>query len=162
VPLPRRLLDEGQVQVPGLDPALEHGALGHGQVQVHPRVLLAEVAQDAGHRGQGQVVGDPEPEPAGQPGAGEVTHRLLVRGQDLTGESGHGLAVHGQRDAAGVPDEQRPPHGVLQLADVLTDRGLPETQAGRGPREAERLGHRQKGAQQFRVVHHVAFHCKSQ
>jgi hypothetical protein len=148
--------------VTGFDAAEQVGALGDGQLEVDPRVELAEVAQDPRQRGEGQVVGHPEPQPAAQLRAGEVPGRLLVRGQDGPGEPGHRFAVRGQRHRPGVPHEQRSPDRHLEFADMLTHRRLPDAQPLGRLGEAERLRHRQERPELVRVVHRCTSHYATQ
>jgi hypothetical protein len=77
---------------------------------------------------------------------------LVVRGQNGPGEPGHRLAVRGQRHGPGVAHEQRPADGLLELADVLAHRRLPDAEPYGRLGEAQRLRHGQEGPQLFGVV----------
>ena len=148
-----RVLEERHVEVPGLDPAVQLRALRDREREPDPRIQLLELAEDLRQGGQGEVVRHPHTQPAGQSRPGEVTRCLVVGGEDRPGEPGHRLAVGRQRDHPGVPDEQRPPDCLLQLADVDADRRLSYAERGGCPGEAQRLADREKAAQLLWVVH---------
>jgi len=68
-------------------------------------------------------------------------------------EFDHGLSVGRHRDRMGIADEQPASGLLLQLADVLADRRLPQAEALGGPGETPGLGDRQEGLKQDRIQH---------
>ena len=70
-----------------------------------------------------------------------------MRGEDAAGEPGHGIAVVGQAYIPGIPGNQHPLGGGLQLADVLADGGLGQAEALGGLGETQGFGHGQERAE---------------
>ena len=73
--------------------------------------------------------------------------------KEAAGEFDHGLSVRRHRHRMGIADEQPASGFLLQLADVLADRGLAQAQPLGGSGEAPGLGHREEGLKQDRIQH---------
>jgi hypothetical protein len=86
------LADE-HVELVSLQALMQQAALVDRQIEVNERVVPAEVVQDLGQAGQGEVVGDADTEPPARPGSAEVRGRLLESAEDVTRESDHRFAV---------------------------------------------------------------------
>ncbi|OEI70111.1 hypothetical protein Cus16_0735 [Curtobacterium sp. ER1/6] len=76
-----------------------------------------------------------------------------MRREDRPRETGHGVAVVGERDPAGVPGDEGAGDRRLEPPDVLRDRRLADAEALTGEREAAGLGDREERAEQDRVEH---------
>ncbi|VXA94999.1 hypothetical protein CURTO8I2_130003 [Curtobacterium sp. 8I-2] len=151
--LPRRLLDEHQVELTGVHPPEQRRRLVHRELEVHLRVQPPEVPQDPGQLGDGEVVRSAEPEPSAGGRAGEVGVGGGVCGEDRPREPRHRVPVVGERDATGVPGDQGACHRGLQTPDVLRHRRLADAEPGAGLREAAGLRHGKERLQQDRIEH---------
>jgi hypothetical protein len=150
--LAARALADEHIELVALQALVQQAALVDRQVEFDERVVPAEVAQDLRQPGEGEVVRDADAEPPARPGSAEVRGRLLAGGEDVARESGHRLAVGGQRHRVRVPQHERPADLVLQAAYVLADGGLLDAEPGRGPGEATGLLDGEKGGQELRIV----------
>ncbi len=71
-------------------------------------------------------------------------------------EAGHRLAIRGQRHTMGIAHEQPPPGAGLQLADVLADGRLLQSEPPTRFGEVARAGYGEKAFQMDRVEHSVS------
>ena len=152
-----RRLASTRSSLPGGQPLVQGARQLDRQLQIDLGVVAAEPLQDLRQPGQHEVLRGAEAQPAAQPGAREERRRPLVRLQDRAREPEHRLAVLGQLHAVRVPGEQLPPaaSSSLRTCWLTVDWRSPEP-AG-GLREAQRLGHREEGAQLGGVVHGSPF-----
>jgi hypothetical protein len=146
-------LREHEIELAGLEAADERAALADGELEVDLGVELPELAQHARQLREREVVGRTEPQAAAHGGAGEVAHRLVLRGQDRPREPEHRVTVVGERDLPGVAVHERSSRRVLELADVLADGRLAHAELAGRLREAQRIGDRNERAQQHGIEH---------
>lgn len=76
-----------------------------------------------------------------------------MRGEDGTGETGHGIAIIGHAYFPGITGYQHPSGSRLQFPDVLAHRGLAQLESFSGPGEAERVSDGKEGAELNRIEH---------
>ena len=131
---------------------MQQAALIHREVEVDERIVPAEVAQDLGQPGEGQVVRDADTQPPARPGSAEVGRRLVAGGEDVAREPGHRLAVGRQRYGVRVPEHQRPANLLFQAAYVLADSRLLDPEPGGGTGEAAGLLDGEKGREELRII----------
>jgi hypothetical protein len=86
------LADE-HVELVALQALMQQAALVDREVEVNERVIPAEVVQDLGQAGKGEIVGDADAEAPARSGSAEIGGRLFVSAQDVTRESDHRFAV---------------------------------------------------------------------
>jgi hypothetical protein len=79
-------LEERHVQVPGLDPAVQLRTLRPWR-EPDPQLQLLELAEDLRQGGQGEVVRHPDACGRSARTGGEVTHCLVVGGEDRPGQT---------------------------------------------------------------------------
>jgi hypothetical protein len=116
-------------------------------------VRLDEIGQHLRQARGDEILGGAEAHPAAQLRSGEVAPRAVVGCQDGTREAFHRLAIGSGRHRVGIADEQPPPGCLLELADVLADRGLAQTQPAARLTEIAGLGDGEEAFQQHRVQH---------
>ena len=129
------------------------GGLSDRDLDVDERVLPAEVAEDSGQVGEGEVVSGAKAHGGAFRRAGEVRVRLIEHGEDAAREREHRLAAVGEADAVGVPGEECAAGLLLEAADPLADGGLADPELSPGLGEAAVLGHGDEAAQQIGLVH---------
>jgi hypothetical protein len=131
---------------------VQQAALIDSEVVVDERVVPAEVAQDLGQPGQGEIVRDADAQASAGTGSGEIGRRLFACGEDVARESDHRLSVGCQRDGVRVPCHKRPADLPFEPAYVLADCRLLDAEPGGGTGEAAGLLDGEKGREELRIV----------
>jgi hypothetical protein len=152
---PHRLWVERQpdVNFPGEDAAGDGGAEHLARDDGHVRVVVLDSSEDrsegleAGRRGVGEADG-PGDTRAGEAGVfGGAFERGERQGRLLEERPARG----GELDVAAVTREQVRAERLLELVDLVAERGLGDVEARRGPAEMELLRNGQEVAQQARL-----------
>ena len=126
-PVDHRLVDAAVLLLESLGVGLRHAILPLDVVPgVYPdfEPLVAHAAQDAGQRARPKIIGDRQPQFAGELGGVHVPIGCVAQCQQLAGMSDQAFAGGGEAGAALAAPEQRLPAHLLQLADLLADRRL--------------------------------------
>lgn len=136
--------DQGQVQ-PAFAQVVQQGvAHGRAQVHIHVRMCAAEAVQQRRHLHRGERGDLPQREPAAH-GAQRLGHffmQALGRAQRLPRVVQKHLAGGGGAHLAGAAFEQARAQQLLDLGDLVAERGLHGVAAARGRSEAAFVGHR--------------------
>ena len=103
-------------------------------------MLPDEVGQHLRQAGRNKILRRAEPHPAAELRAGKIAAGPLVGFQDRARKALHRLAIGGGYHRVGVADEQPPSGFLLQLPNVLTDRGLAQAQPAARLAEIARVG----------------------
>ena len=120
-------------------------------VDVDPRVLVPEGAQDVDEPRRGEVLHDAEADPARHHLAVEAPPDLVVERDDLARIRHQHLAFRGQVQPLRRALEQRDADQPLELADLHADGGLRPVQRSRGSVDGADLGDGEEGAQQVGI-----------
>src|SRR5699024_454421 len=139
------------VQFSGPQPAVQHHAQFHRELQVDLRVAVPEAAEEVRQMGQGEVLGNAEAYTPAWLGGADHADGLVVQVEHALGVSQEGLAGSGQTHSVGVAVQQGLPDRVFQAPYVLAHCGLAQAQSPSCPGEAELSRHRDEGAYLYQV-----------
>ncbi|KEH09445.1 hypothetical protein GY14_12720 [Delftia tsuruhatensis] len=141
------LLDDGQVQLAGLELLPYRLRQPAGQLQAQLRLAARQRAQ-GGHQGiAGKVLWYADAQ-HGFGGASQLLHGLVHEREDALRIGQQALSFQRAFHMAPAAVQQRAAHLLLQPADLLADRGLGQVHALRRAREAAGFGHGAEAAQQ--------------
>src|SRR3974390_1194951 len=110
-----------EVELAAVKFLVEFAAQADGELEVDQRMRTDELLQYFRQARCHEILRRAKAQPTAQRGGGKIALSPLVRGQDISGEFDHGLAIgrHGHR--MGVADEEPTPGFLLELVDVLAD-----------------------------------------
>ena len=139
---------------------MQLGAEVDGQLHIKQRLFGPEPVEERRQVGEGEVLGDPEPDGVPTMPEAGVVQSLVGQRDDAVPVGEEALARGREPDRVGVPVQQRLRKVFLELADAGADGRLAQAQPARGAGEAQLGGHGEEAPDETEVKISLTGHRK--